>query len=295
MSQYATDFSEYTSGSAPTDWTARFDDTSAWSVESDATGEGGKVLQCRPTAALRSLLSWNAIDSDSERADCEIFMRVRFPTTLTTVEMLAAIRATGEESTTSMYRHGPRPSEIAMTLYDNGTYGAVISTTSTSQIGYTLATGVFYNFLIQVRGTSHKLRTWVAGSTEPTTWLFNSTNTTVSGLGWVGLFRLREGPSDVDFFSVGTGTDSASRVPIAQTIPASVTINDSAFEPGKSITGTYANYAIAPTVVTLTDSAGNTITPAVTVNDTAKTFSLTFPPRSASATLLRGPVTLELT
>ena len=76
------------------------------------------------------------------------------------------------------------------------------------------------------------------------------------------------------------------------------TLDDSEFEPGKAITGTYANYASAPTVVTLTDSAGNTLTPAVTINDTAKTFSTAYPARittGTGTTLLRGAVTVELT
>ena len=84
----------------------------------------------------------------------------------------------------------------------------------------------------------------------------------------------------------------------AVAVDPAVTLDDSAFEPGKAITGTYANYASAPTVVTLTDSAGNTLTPAVTINDTAKTFSTAYPARittGSGTTLLRGPVTLELT
>jgi len=86
-------------------------------------------------------------------------------------------------------------------------------------------------------------------------------------------------------------------IPEALSSP-SVTLDDSAFEPGKAITGTYANYASAPTVVTLTDSAGNTLTPAVTINDNAKTFSTAYPARittGTGTTLLRGSVTLELT
>ena len=86
-------------------------------------------------------------------------------------------------------------------------------------------------------------------------------------------------------------------IPEALSSPA-VTVDDSAFEPGKAITGTYANYASAPTAVTLTDSAGNRLTPAVTINDTAKTFSTAYPARittGTGTTLLRGPVTVELT
>ena len=84
----------------------------------------------------------------------------------------------------------------------------------------------------------------------------------------------------------------------AEAALSSFTVDDSAFEPGKAITGTYANFTAAPTVVTLTDSGGNTLTPAVMINDTAKTFSTAYPARitaGTGTTLLRGPVTLELT
>ena len=96
----------------------------------------------------------------------------------------------------------------------------------------------------------------------------------------------------------GTPIGVANAVRIVELAGPELTLDDAAFEPGKAITGTYANYAAAPTVVTLTDSAGNTLTPAVTINDTAKTFSTAYPARittGSGTTLLRGPVTLELT
>ena len=98
----------------------------------------------------------------------------------------------------------------------------------------------------------------------------------------------------------GTVAVDAADNPTVSSVAANpaVSLDDSAFEPGKAITGTYANYASAPTVVTLTDSGGNTLTPAVTINDTAKTFSTAYPARittGTGTTLLRGSVTVELT
>ena len=78
----------------------------------------------------------------------------------------------------------------------------------------------------------------------------------------------------------------------------STTLTNGPLEPGKAITGTYANYTAAPTTLTLTDSEGNSITPAVTVDDTAKTFAFTMPALAEAVTagtsLLFGDVTIEL-
>ena len=82
-----------------------------------------------------------------------------------------------------------------------------------------------------------------------------------------------------------------------------VTLDDSAFEPGEAITGTYANYTSAPTVVTLTDSEDNAISSAseitdLVIDDAAKTYAFTMPDRittGTGTTLLRGDITVELT
>lgn len=83
----------------------------------------------------------------------------------------------------------------------------------------------------------------------------------------------------------------------------SASLDDDILEPGKAMTGTYANFASAPTAVTVTDSGGNSISSAteitdLVINDTAKTYGFTVPARRTSGTgktLLRGPCTVELT
>ena len=102
------------------------------------------------------------------------------------------------------------------------------------------------------------------------------------------------------------GLSSQGYISAARLISAagpSVTLDDDAFEPGEAITGTYANYDSAPTVVTLTDSEDNTISSAseitdLVIDDAAKTYAFTMPARITSGTgttLLRGDITVELT
>ena len=103
--------------------------------------------------------------------------------------------------------------------------------------------------------------------------------------------------------AAGSGFCGANAIRIIPEAGPSVTLDDSAFEPGKAITGTYADYTSAPTVVTLTDSEANTISSAseitdLVIDDTAKTYAFTMPDRittGTDTTLLRGSVTLELT
>ena len=106
-------------------------------------------------------------------------------------------------------------------------------------------------------------------------------------------------------FTTNTGSNAyltAARVLGVAPPSASVTTTDT-LEPGKAITGTYANFTAAPTALSVTDAASNSISSAseitdLVIDDTAKTFAFTMPARITSGTgttLLRGPVTLELT
>ena len=95
----------------------------------------------------------------------------------------------------------------------------------------------------------------------------------------------------------------ATAVKIEEIAGPEATLDDAALEPGKAITGTYANYTSAPTVLTLTDSEGNTVSSAseitdLVIDDSAETYAFTMPDRittGTGTTLLRGDITVELT
>ena len=109
--------------------------------------------------------------------------------------------------------------------------------------------------------------------------------------------RLAQGPAND-----GKAFIAAMRIVSVNASPEA-TLDDSALEPGKAITGTYANFTSAPTVLTLTDSEGNTVSSASEINDLviddgAETYAFTMPDRittGTGTTLLRGDITVELT
>jgi hypothetical protein len=100
------------------------------------------------------------------------------------------------------------------------------------------------------------------------------------------------------------GDGYLSAVGIKEDVPSpSATLDNGPVEPGKAMTGTYADYTSAPTVLTLTDSEDNAISSAseitdLVIDDDAETYAFTMPDRittGTGTTLLRGDITVELT
>jgi hypothetical protein len=154
--------------------------------------------------------------------------------------------------------------------------------------------GAWQWVLLRINATDVKLKTWLYGGSA-SAWTTESTLVSVFAAGKTGIYANTNGDIiEVAQFGVGTDGDPAPSIGG----PVAVILDNSPLVPGKAMTGTYSNYSAAPTTATLTDSGGNILTPAVTIDDIAKTFGFTFPPRTTTGTgttLLRGPVTLELT
>ncbi|MEX1093324.1 MAG: hypothetical protein WEF28_09220, partial [Acidimicrobiia bacterium] len=207
MTQYFTDFSEYSTGSAPSDWTRRHNTTGVgWTVEADAGATGGKVLR-RGTASGtdRRSLSWDAIDSDPDRDDVEILFRFRSATKL---DARAFVRGSGGSGNETMYTLGLASPSGNNTLrvgkYDGGTFTAL---NDTAYAGYT--TNTWFWCRMQVQGTTLRRRVWEDGTTEPTSWVDPQTDSAVTAAGWVGVFNFQADAVDIDLFGVGTNGDTA--------------------------------------------------------------------------------------
>ena len=208
MAQYGTDFSEYTTGQQPSDWTKRFVSDIEWLVEEDVSGTGGRLIRgSTGSGSSRNGLSWDAIDSDADRADTQIFMRVRFPVSVSNAEVLTMSRASDPAPGANMYRHGLRPynTEISLASYVDGSYSGFGDAIGPNSVG------TFYNILTETRGSNHKIKVWIDGNSEPTLWDLEATDFGLSAAGWIGIFRFRPDAVDIDFYGVGTGADDAPR------------------------------------------------------------------------------------
>ena len=215
MAQYYTDFSEYTVGVQPSDWTQRWQIDQAWTVEADAGAPGGKVLRSPvETGDVRRGWTWDAIDADADRADVEIFAQIKYTGVAAESDLLLTSRGSGTSSSVTTYRHGARPynNEVALSEYVGSNFDYVGDVKF-----YTMSAGTSYDVLVQVRGTAHKIKAWVTGESEPAAWDVEAIDSSISAAGWVGLLKYRGASTDVSVFSVGTGTDSALRAPVTPT------------------------------------------------------------------------------
>jgi hypothetical protein len=208
MAQYFTDFSEYTTGVQPSDWTKRWDTGDTITVETDAGATGGQALRV-VTGTAATAASWDAIDSDANRSDVEILSRIKEVSGGGTYTKGVLARASDPESTRTGYwaniGGGLRLSRYLSGDFDNFAQGSFSGPGS-----------LFYFIRARWNGSSIKAKAW--GGTlddEPASWSLDMTNTDISQAGWVGLFNFQPGTYDYDFFGVGTNGDPAPTAPVA--------------------------------------------------------------------------------
>lgn len=211
MALFTTDFTEYTTGVQPADWTRRFELSGpGWTVEDDATSPSGRVLrfgQHTDVEVRRRGLSWDDIDADTDRDDVEILLRVRALDDSSEAGSVpgALARGSGTLATINAYvlshRHQPANDDTEIILYDAGSASILDSLTQN------IALNVWYFIRAQVIGTTLRARTWLINDPEPATWAVEISDSTIAGVGWVGTFSFGIDPYDISLFSVGTNGD----------------------------------------------------------------------------------------
>lgn len=211
MAQYYTDFSEYTTGQHPAGWTQRRDEATSWSVEADAGATGGKVLRFPGKAAnTQSILTWDAIDSDSGRADVEILIRYRYGGT--SASLYAWARDASTSSAATGYRCGDSYTGTTIGIigkYVSGSYTNIY----TAGAGAINATNTWAYIRAQISGNSLRVRVWKAGDPEPDTWRGTGTDNSLS-TGRVGIMIFNTASVDIDWIGIGTGGDPAPDSPV---------------------------------------------------------------------------------
>lgn len=217
--QYFDDFTANDIGNAPAGWTTRTN-TMALVVVADAEATGGKALKIGPGSALvqHSFVSFDAV-ADANRADFEVLVRSRTTNAHAVGQNLCG--AAGRVFTTSTASSGFNGYTVGRRYA--GWRDRLISTVSggtTTNLGTTAGTTVaaeVYAFgRFRVSGTTLQYRSWSGAlEDEPATWEVETTNSTHSGAGWVGIWRnLLTNDVHVDFVGVGTGGDAAPSGPV---------------------------------------------------------------------------------
>lgn len=207
--RYFTNFVKQPAGSMPSDWTDRYIVNPSWAVADIPSAGGGRALSYPGEASgSRSLVTWDRLDSVSGRENAKALARVRWPGSLDRAEMFLAFRASGATgSVVNMARHGARPTEPGYSVEAGGySAGSTFLTGLYPSLPY--ESGKWYYVLAEVDGDNHRVKVWEdVGSyeDEPEIWQIDEVDPTITGPGWLGIFRFRESPVDVDFYSVGIG------------------------------------------------------------------------------------------
>lgn len=201
MATYFTDFSEYSTGSAPPDWTEPYNSQFGWPVEADAGSPGGQRLTVeRPNVTAEPhVLTWDDVDSDAERQDAEVLALIEFPSTPDGQLGLVA-RATGAEDTEEMYNCTVSLGGFNTFRFVNGSFTGLVSGT------HSFSAGDLIWVRFRVNGSSIRLRIWQDGNSEPGTWDVDTTDSNVTGDGGVGIYAFSDDLPDAYVHQVGVGT-----------------------------------------------------------------------------------------
>lgn len=204
----ATNFSEYSAGSPPGDWTSRYISTGfTYNVETVAAAMSGQALQWVATVSNNRFISWDAVPAV---ADYEILMRARaIQAGSSNGQMLAPYaggRVSGTATTRNIYYAGFSYS-TGGTGYTSGQSKIVGNTLSALDSiagpspNYTTNTWLYVRS--QVIGTTLRRRVWYSGTSEPGSWDGEITDGSLSAGGWIGLYKSGAGPnSEIDYFAV---------------------------------------------------------------------------------------------
>lgn len=217
MATYFTDFSTDTIGVQPTGFASRFVAPTSFTVESDVTATGGRVLRVVKSAAGRTALSWDTVPASGT---VEVLMRAKTSVASGTTSFVGPfVRGSGAASTETGYAgllayHADSGKNLLVR------YSAGVSSTLV-EVNEALAASTFVWMRMSAVGGALKLRRWSgAVGDEPTTWDLETTDTTITS-GWSGLLAFAAATYDIDLIGVGTGGDAApSSATITPTLAA---------------------------------------------------------------------------
>lgn len=207
-------FREFSDGIS--DWTQRpalsGNDAPTWAVQN--------TVEVSSTSASNhyEALAWDDIDADGNRATVELYGMQKIPANSTTNRVCVVRMST--DASARHYSVRLRPADVA--LYRG------VGTTQTQVAAQSITGGTageWWHYRLRANGDSFKIRVWEDGGSEPGTWDIETTDSTYSTAGYVGLFKGANTNEHVwKKFGVGTNGDTAptsgySAVTFSGTVP----------------------------------------------------------------------------
>lgn len=216
---FVTDFSEYTVGAMPSDWSQKWATTGYTAlVQSVAGSLSGKALRVTKTAVTKAFLAWDRVP---QKADVEILLRARAIEAYANNDIFirCAARASGAVGSENSIHDGLFGSTTAplyaqqMAKYNAGAASNIGSalTGPPGQGNYAVNSWAWMRF--RLSGSNLATGVWLDGTTEQTP--NTNTDSSILTAGWIGLAiaAATANPDvEIDFFSVALNGKTAPSV-----------------------------------------------------------------------------------
>lgn len=202
---YSTDFTEYSLGSQPSDWTEIWDTSASSSSVVDTIGDD-QALFHNISLANRNGLSWNDLDGDADRANTELLYLVYNQDVTSAAGGGGFVRGSGTSTSETGYAVVYENAELGIRKLVSATQ-SVLATTS----GKNLAVNTWYWIRFRVNGSSLKAKIWAKADSEPGAWDLETTDTDITAAGKVGVCSFSAGNDPYyEAFAAATNGDTAS-------------------------------------------------------------------------------------
>ena len=200
MATYFRDFSDVDGIS---DWTelahVSGNDAPTWAIQNT-----DEVIATSASSHLETL-AWNDIDGDANRANVEVVGMYKCQVLSgSSSTRVFSVRVSGGSSRTA-YSVRLRTSDV----YVYRSFG-LTATQLAGDTTLSLTVGNWYWVRFRINGSAYKAKVWADGDSEPGTWNIESTDSTYSTAGSVGLCKGANTIShEWSMFGVGTNGDTA--------------------------------------------------------------------------------------
>lgn len=181
---FETDFSEYTTGVQPSDWTERFYTASfTCTVEEDAVnGLNGKVLQVVSTTSSETLLAWDKLD-DTQDAEVLVLASTDDLSDRHVPIVRGKYYSANVYDAYASFQDSVQSINYVRCLQQNTVYANILSSGTVPFL--------YDNQLIWIRlriqGSSIKQKIWYYVNAEPEEWQIDGVDTTITAPGYIGV------------------------------------------------------------------------------------------------------------
>lgn len=247
--QYSTDFSSYTVGSAPSDWTARWETLNSTWVTATGGVISAKKLSGSQSLAARYYYTWDKVPTNSPDVETLVLGQSQANGTSASAAR-TCVRGSGSAGNETAYC----ASLLGGTSLSIFKYVNAAGATFLGTYAFPWNASTRYYVRFKVSGSTLTARAWAYGGTEPGSVQITASDSSITAPGWTGIGAMNnlDSPS-YDWFSAGTGGAAApSPTPLTWAVTPSVSGANGTISPATVQTVTDGS----TTQFTVTPSAG---------------------------------------